>query len=44
MVLGRLLIPSAAPGLDDDDDDDTLLKVSNCNSGVEPLSEDTKIS
>ena len=47
MVLGCLLIPSAAPGLDDDDDDDdddTLLKVSNCNSGVEPLSEDTKIS
>ena len=44
MVLGRLLIPSAAPGLDDDDDDDTLLKVSNCNSGVESLSEDTKIS
>ena len=45
MVLGRLLIPLAAPGLDDDDDDDdTLIKVSNCNGGVEPLSGDTKIS
>ena len=29
---------------DDDDDDDTFIKVSNCNSGILPLSGDTKIN
>ena len=38
MVLGRLLIPSAAPGHDDDDDDD------DNDDTFKPLGGDTKIS